>query len=87
MKDTAREVRMNSQAMYSCRSRHIEGQKLDDQREPIYNSEPIKDVAWKTTQEWWTIETGGERGSGRALLALRYDDDDDDDDIRMISDF
>ena len=26
----------------------------------------------------WTIETGGERGSGRFVLAARYDDNDDD---------
>ena len=32
----------------------------------------------------WTIEKGGERGSGRSPLVARHDDDDDDDDdIRL----
>ena len=37
----------------------------------------IQDVALKTYQERWTIETGGERGSGRSVLAAQHDDDDD----------
>ena len=37
----------------------------------------IQDVALKTYRMRWTIETGGERGSGRSILATRYDDDDD----------
>ena len=41
---------------------------------------PIQDVTWKTSRERWTIETGGERGSGRPVQAARHDDDDDDDD-------
>ena len=45
----------------------------------IYNiSVPIQDVAWKTSQEQWTIETGGEKRSGRSVLAVKRDDDDDD---------
>ena len=44
--------------------------KQDNQLEPIYNSSvPIQDVALKTSQERWMIETGGERGSGRSVLA------------------
>ena len=46
----------------------------------IYNSWiPIQDVAWKTSSEseQWTIETGGERGSGRSMLAAQHVVDDD----------
>ena len=58
----------------------MDEQKLDDQLGPIYNSSvPIQDIAWKTFRERWTIEKGGERGSGRSMLAARHDDDDDDD--------
>ena len=46
---------------------------------PIYNSSVlIQDVAWKTSQEQWRIETGGERWSERSVLAARHDDEDDD---------
>ena len=55
----------------------MDGQRQDNQLEPIYNtSVPIQDVALKTTWERWTIETGGERGSGRSVLATRHNDDD-----------
>ena len=55
--------------------------RLDDQLEPIYSSTvPIQDVIWKICQERWTIETGGEKKSGKSVLAARQDDDDDDDD-------
>ena len=48
---------------------------LDDQLEPIYNSSvTIQNVASKTSWVWWTIETGGERGPGRPVLAAWYDD-------------
>ena len=30
----------------------------------------IQDIALKTYQEWWTIVTGDERGSGRSVLAV-----------------
>ena len=54
----------------------MDGQRQDDQQEPIYNSSvPIQDVALKTYPERWTIETRGERGSGRSVLAARHDDD------------
>ena len=50
----------------------------DDQLEPIYNSSVlIQDIALKTTREQWTIETCGERGSGRSVQATQHDDDDD----------
>ena len=59
----------------------MDEQSLDDQLEPINNSSvSIEDVAWRTCQEWWMIEMGGERVSGKSVLAVGHDDDDDDDD-------
>ena len=56
----------------------MDEQRQNDQLEPIYScSVLIQDIALKTSQEQWTIETGGERGSGRSLLATRRDDDDE----------
>ena len=56
----------------------MDEQRLDDQPEPINNSSvPIQDVAWKTCRERWTIETGGEKGSGKSVLAAWHDDDDE----------
>ncbi len=53
-------------------------QRQDDQLEPIFTSSvPIQGIALKTSQEQWTIETGGERGSRRSVLAVRHEDDDD----------
>ena len=55
----------------------MDEQRQDDQLEPMYNiSVSIQDIALKTSREQWTIETGGERGSGRSVLAARNDDDD-----------
>ena len=55
----------------------MDEQMLDNQLEPIYNSSVlIQDVALKTSWERWTVETGGKRGSGRSVLAVRHDDDD-----------
>ena len=52
-------------------------QRQDDQLEPIYNnSVPIQNITLKTSQERWTIEAGGERGSGKSVQAARHDDDD-----------
>ena len=66
--------------MYSCGPLHMDEKRLVDQLEIIYsNSEPIQDVAWNIRLEQWTIETGGERRSGKSVLAARHDDDDDDD--------
>ncbi len=43
----------------------MDEQRQDDQLEPIYSSSvPIRDVALKTCQKQWTIERGGEKGSG-----------------------
>ena len=36
-----------------------------------------RDVALKTSQEQWMIESDGERGLGRSVLAARHDDGDD----------
>ena len=41
-----------------------------------YIQQLIQDVAWKTYQEQRTIEMGGERGSGKSVLAVQHDDDD-----------
>ena len=78
MRVTAGEVRMNSEVIYSWGLLHMDEQRQDDQLEPMYNSSvPIQDIALKTFWEWWTIETGGERGSGRSVLTAWYDDDND----------
>ena len=59
----------------------MDEQRQDDQLESIYdNSMPIQDAALGTYWERWTIEVGGEWGSGRSVLAVWHDDDDDDDD-------
>ena len=55
----------------------MDEQRQDNQLEPTYNSSvPIQDVALKTCRKYWTIEKGGEKGSGMSLLLARYDDDD-----------
>ena len=55
----------------------MDEQRQDDQLERIYNSYVlVQGIALKTSREQWTIETGGERGSGRSVLAARYDNDD-----------
>ena len=51
--------------------------KQENQLEPTYNSSvPIQDLDLKTFREQWTIETDGEKGSGRSVVAARHDDDD-----------
>ena len=77
MRDTAGEVRTNSEVIYSCGPLHMDKQRQDDQLEPIYNSSvPIQDIALKTSREWWMIERVCRRGSERFVLAARHDDDD-----------
>ena len=57
MRDPAEEVGTNSWATYSSEPLHE--QRLSDQLEAIYNSSvAIQNVALKTYQEPWTIETG-----------------------------
>ena len=67
MWDTAKEVMMNSYVIYILLwPLHMDEQKQDDQLEPICNSSvPRLDIVLKTSWEQRTIETGGERGSGR----------------------
>ena len=48
----------------------------DPARTYIQQLRPIQDIALKTSWEQWTIETGGEKGSGRSVLAVRHDDGD-----------
>ena len=52
-------------------------QPTKNQLEPIYNSSVlIQGVALKTSPEQWVIDTGGERGSGKSVLAAWHHDDD-----------
>ena len=54
----------------------MDEQRQDNQLEPIYSSSvPIWDVALKTCPKQWTIEKGGERGSGISVLMARCDDE------------
>ena len=61
--------------MYSGEPIHTDEQGLGKQLEPICNNSVlIQDVVWKTFRERWTIETSGERGSGKYALTARHDD-------------
>ena len=65
---------------------HMDEQRQVDQLESTYNSSvSIQDVALKTYRKRWTIEKGGEKGSGISVLMVRHDDDDDDDSETMRS--
>ena len=56
----------------------MDKQRKDDQLEPTYSSSvPIRDVALKTCQKQWTVEKGGEKGSGISVQMARLDDDDE----------
>ena len=60
----------------------MDEQRQDDQLEPTNSSSMrIQDVALEIYRKRWTIEAGGGRGPGRAMLMVRHDDDDDDDDF------
>ena len=62
--------------MYSF---HMDEQRLDDQLKFIYSSSVLeRRCSLEDLPERWTIEIGGERGSGRSVMAVRHDDDDDD---------
>ena len=68
--------------MYSCGPLHMDEQRQDNQLEPTYSSSVlIQDVALKTCWKQWTIEKGGEKGSGISMLMVWHDDDDDDDEF------
>ena len=57
----------------------MDEQRQDDQLEPTYRSSvQIRDVVPKTCRKKWTIEKGGEKGSGIPVPMVRHDDDDDD---------
>ena len=54
----------------------MDEQRQNDQIEPTYSSSvPIEDIALRTSRKQWTIETGGERGSGIYVLVAQLDDD------------
>ena len=56
----------------------MDEQREDDQLEPTHSSSvPVQDVPLKTYWKQWTIEKGGEKGSGISMLMVRRDDDDD----------
>ena len=75
MRDTAREVRINSWVIYSSRTFHMDEKRQDDQLKPIYNSSvPIQNIDLKTSREPWTIERSGERQSqDDPCLSARHD--------------
>ena len=76
MRDTAGEVRTNSEAIYSSGLLHMEEQSMGDQPEAIYNrSVLIEDITWKTYQERSTIKAGGERVSVKSAPGTWHDDD------------
>ena len=73
MWDTARQIGTNSWVTYSCGPLHKNEQRQDDQVEPTYNnSVPIWDVTLRTCRKQWTIEKGGERGSGISVLMAQH---------------
>ena len=56
----------------------MDEQRQDDQLESTYNSSvSIRDVTMKTCRKRWTIEKGGEKGSGISVPMVRHDDDDE----------
>ena len=56
-----------SDVLLGCGPLHMDEQRLDEQIELICSSSlPIQEVALKSSWEQWTIETWGERGSGRS---------------------
>ena len=49
----------------------MEEPRQDDQLESIYKSSvPIQNITLKKSREQWTIETGGDKESERAMLAV-----------------
>ena len=56
----------------------MDEQRQDNQLERTYSSSvQIRDVALKTCRKKWTIEKGGEKGSGISVLMARQDEDDE----------
>ena len=53
----------------------MDEQRQDDQQELTYSSSvAIRYVDLKTCRKQWTIEKGGERGSGISEQVVRHDD-------------
>ena len=75
MLDAAGEVRTNSFTTYSCRPLHRNEQRQDD-RPGTYIQQFCAHTGYSSSRERWMIETGGERGSRRSVLAAWHDDDD-----------
>ena len=74
MRNTAREVRINSKVTSSYRALHMDKQVLDDQQELIFNSSVyIQDVVSNTSQKRWVIETNGKRELGKSELTASHD--------------
>ena len=64
--------------MYSCGPLHRDEKRQDVQLETTYSSSvPMWVVALRTCRKQWTIERGGERGSGISVLIAQHDDDGD----------
>ena len=77
MRDTAGDVRTNTYVAFSYEPLHTDLKVLDDQLELIYKSSvQTQDVVYKTNRKRWTIETNGEKESGKSMLTARHDDDD-----------
>ena len=54
----------------------MDEQRQNEQLQTIYNgSVPIQDIALKTSQVEWTIETDGESGLVRSVQVPRSDED------------
>ena len=76
MRDTAENDKVELLSEVLPWTNSNEPQELDDQQEPIYNSSVrTLDLALKTSQQRWMIETNGERGPGKSILAARHEDD------------
>ena len=65
--------------MHACVPLPMDEQGQGDQLEPTYSSYvSIRDVALNNCRKKWTMERGGERGSGIFVLMTWHDNDDDD---------
>ena len=66
--------------MHSRGPHYLDEQRQDDLLERAYSSSvPIQDVTQKTCRKQWTMEEGGEKGSGSFVLMARHDDDHEND--------
>ena len=54
----------------------MDEQRQDERLEPTYNNSVlIRDGAPRTCRKQWTIEKGGERGSGIYVLMAQHDEE------------